>query len=485
MKKIIQYLQVFTIVFVSSCGKDLNIKPQSIVSSNSMWETQNDAKGAMYGMFSQLRSALSDNYIYWGDYRSGLFGDALGSEAKLQDMFGNTLDRDDAGTNWDGLYRTINDCNLILKYTPEIQFDNEDDKNFLLANAHFVRALCYYYCAKVWGDAPIVLSGFESDKQENLYPSRSPVDSVLIQVASDIDQALSLFPDNSFVSRKIASKAAVNMLKADYYLWVAKTQNGGKEDLKKADEAVDEVLNNANFSLLANYENVFRNDNNDEIIFALNLEKDEYEGGFSADLLVAVQFIHTQSLINNPIQVGSHQQWVCFTPEFESFLYQNPSDSRAKVNIDTFTDPGNNIHFRWINKYLGEWIDGKRYFTSDIKIYRYAEAILFKAEIENALGNGAVAITELNKIAKRAYGIDNYYSSSLSKDSIDAAILNERLKEFAAEGKSWFDLIRFGVVFDRVKSLQGKEGQENILLWPINSESINSNPNITQTPGYN
>ena len=67
----------------------------------------------------------------------------------------------------------------------------------------------------------------------------------------------------------------------------------------------------------------------------------------------------------------------------------------------------------------------------------------------------------------------------------DEIILNERLKEFATEGKAWFDLIRFGKVFERVETLKGRENEQNILLWPVNDASINTNKNITQTPGYN
>lgn len=480
-----KHLLLFTIVLATACHKDLNVQQQSVISSTSMWKTQGDAEGAMNGMFSQLRSALSTNYIYWGDYRSGLFGDALGSQANLQNMFYNSLIRDDIGTSWQGLYTTINDCNLILKQTPSINFYDEDDKNYILANAYFVRALCYFYCARVWGDAPIVLSGFESDKQEDLYPHRSPVDSVYMQVNNDIETALSLFPADDFVSSKTGSKAATNMLKADFHLWMYRTVTHQQSDLTAAKEAVDYVLSDADFTLLNTYESIFSNDDNAEIIFALNFAQNEFTGGFPADFLVAVQFVATPSLINNPIQVGSHQQWVCFTPEFENKLREISTDTRAKINIDTCTDPGNGTHFRWINKYLGEWANGDRYFTSDIKIYRYAEAILFKAEIENESGNITEAINQLNKITKRAYGVDNYYASSLSKTQVDDAILNERLKEFAAEGKSWFDFIRFGVAFDKVETLEGKEGKENILLWPVNAESINSNPNITQTPGYN
>src|SRR5699024_379409 len=114
MKRIIQYFPVLIMIFIASCGNDLNIKPQSIITSNSVWETQGDAESAMYGMFSQLRSSLNTNYIYWGDYRSGFFGSGEVSAGSHFDLYNNTIDRDDPGTNWSGLYTTINDCNLIL-----------------------------------------------------------------------------------------------------------------------------------------------------------------------------------------------------------------------------------------------------------------------------------------------------------------------------------------------------------------------------------
>src|SRR5690606_34397595 len=122
------------------------------------------------------------------------------------------------------------------------------------------------------------------------------------------------------------------------------------------------------------------------------------------------------------------------------------------------------------------------YFTSDIPIYRYAEAILFKAEIENEQGGDPVA--QLNKIARRAYGTPNYYSLPLSKVQINKIILTERMKEFAAEGKSWWDHIRLGLAFTDIPALVGRENETNILLWPVVSASINGNPNIKQTEGY-
>ena len=47
-------------------------------------------------------------------------------------------------------------------------------------------------------------------------------------------------------------------------------------------------------------------------------------------------------------------------------------------------------------------------------------------------------------------------------------------------------MIRFGEVFNRVPTLAGRENdnQGNILLLPVNDDTISRNPKIKQTPGY-
>jgi len=475
---------IFILILVSlfSCQDDLDVVQKSQITANSMWSSESDATAAMYGMYTQFRSAFSSGYIYWGEYRDGLWGEGLTSQSERDNTYLNRLSSSHTYSNWADIYTTINNCNLILKYTPGIEFNSEENKNKVLANAYFVRAFCYYWIGRIWGDAPLLLSGFESDNQEDLYPSRQPASDIFAQVASDIDEALKKMPAN-VTDRNMASKASINLLKADYCLWMAKVRDGGTPSLQNAKSALDEVLSDANYQLLSDYETVFRDELNQEIIFAWSYVKDEYTGGYPADYLVPSQYTSVET-IENPVKVGSHQQWCFYTQAYKDFLSSDDRDSRTIVSFETFYDAPKKQTFQWINKYSGTWESGTRIFDSDIVVYRYADVILFYAELENALGNKDNAITQLNKIAKRAYGVENYYASSLSASEVNDKILNERMKEFAAEGKIWWDFVRFGVAFTRVPSLVGRENEENILLWPVNSSSINGNPNITQTPGF-
>ena len=464
-----------------ACHDTLNVEQKSAITATTMWENEGDAEAAMYGVYNRMRSAFSDAYIFWGEYRSGLWGPGLATNATYSDPFSNQLNSTHTHANWQNLYTTINDCNLILKYTPDIAFINEADKNKVLANALYARAFCYYWIGRVWGDAPVLLNGFESGQQEDLYPSRDPADRVFEQVGMDLEAANGLMPE-SVTDRNLASKAAINLLQADYYLWMAKVRGGGTDALNRAKQAVDAVLSNANYALMSDFSNVFGSELNQEIVFAWSYVMDEFTGGYPADHLVPLQYISAQ-YVENPIKVGSHQQWIFLTDAYKEFLSANEADQRTTVSFETFFDAPKNATFQWINKYAGSWQNSTRVFDSDIVVYRYADALLMSAEIENALGNPSLALERLNAIAERAYGTAGFYAG-LSPEQIDREILNERKKEFVSEGKIWWDLIRFGVVFDEVSSLEGRENESHILLWPVHNTSINRNPNIKQTPGY-
>lgn len=477
-----------SIIFISSClmlqscSDKLEVDLESAITANSMWQDESDAKSAIFGAYTRMREAFSTSYIYWGEYRTGLWGPGLATNAGYSNAFSNQLNSTHAQANWKNIYTTINDCNLILKHVPEIAFASQAEKNDVLGQAYYIRAFCYYWIARVWGDAPIVLSGFESGVQEDLYPSRSPAAEVFAQVEKDFEQAASLLPGTAS-GPQVAGISAVQVLQADYYLWMYKVNDAGVESLNKAKAAIDELISSGNHALLDDFGEVFNNELNPEIIFCWRMVTDEATGGYPSDYLVPLQYV-SSTVVENPIKVGSHQQWIFLTDAYKEQLTGEGDDQRTKISFETFFDKGKNATFQWINKYAGSWENGTRIFDSDIVVYRYADALLLGAEIENALGNTSAALSYLNSIAKRAYSVDNKYSA-LAGAALDEAILLERKREFVAEGKLWWDLIRMGVVFEQVESLASQKNKPNILLWPVHDSSINTNPNITQTEGYN
>ncbi len=470
-----------------SCLDDMDIEQKSKITTSNMWLDEGDAIGAMYGLYHQVRAVFQTALIYWGDYRAGTFANGAGGSGAGDKMFKNRLNSTESkGTNWGASYTAINDANLILKHVPGIPFASESTRDMILANAYFVRAFLYYNIARVWGDAPLLLEGFESSDAD-LQPSRQDAALIYAQVGRDIEEALRLMPASA-ADCTVGTRSAVQMLKADYWLWIYQTRGGGDEALANADDALNEVLKDSRLDLLASYADVFdiNKKNNAEIIWTMHFAKGEYEGGYcSTYLLPQTRFHSAPEHIETHVKLmNSDDQRYIFSPALVDLMYSEPRDRRTAVSYGDWTDTDEGYRYTWINKFAGSWESSKRYFISDIPFYRFAEALMMKAEIENERGQGAAALGYLNRIARRAYGVDGYYTSTAYSD-VKEALMNEYLKEFAAEGKSWWCYIRLGYAFTKIESLRGRQNETNILLWPIANACMSENPNIRQTVGYN
>lgn len=489
MKK--RLIKLVLLVWVSagmaSCLDDMDIIQKSKITTSNMWLDEGDATGALYGMYHQFRSTFQTAMIYWGDYRAGTFTNGAGGSGSADKMFKNELDSSETkGTNWGSCYTTINNANLILRHVPEIRFSDESQKNLILANAYFVRAYTYYNIARVWGNAPLLLTGFESSDND-LQPSRSDVSLIYERAGKDIEEALRLMPASA-TDCTIATRSAVQMLKADYNLWLYQTRNGGENALLAADEALTEVFKDSRLELIDSYADIFdiSKKNNAEIILTLHFAQGEYEGGYASTYLIPLtRFYSASEHIETHVKLmTADDQRFIFSPSLVDLLYEDERDSRTPVSYGDWTDEEEGYRYTWVNKFAGKWADNQRYFISDLPLYRYAEALLFKAEIENERGNTSEALIYLNRVAKRAYGIDNYYTIS-DYYGFKEALMTEYLKEFAGEGKSWWNYIRLGYAFTHIESLRGRQNETNILLWPITAACMSENPNIRQTVGYN
>ena len=463
------------------CDSLLDIPAESVITSQSFWKTENDANAGLNGAYSLFRSAFEgQNLFIWGDYRTGFYGDNINNGyATYGNLWDNQLDPTTRGTDWGNLYKAVNTCNLVLSHVPDISFKNEKSKDNILGQAYFLRAYLYWQIVRIWGDAPLMTVGIESDDENHLYPSRQPVDKVFELIESDLDMAKSMIGSSNGIYK--ANLATVCLLQTDVYLWQYKVNGKGADYLTKASSALASFENANTSNMSPDYESVFRNESNSEIVFSIPFIQEENENS-------AKGFINLVSTVvsdyqNNPVPVGPDTQWMIITDKHRAFLSEDTNDVRADVNAMMYEAPTGDT-YRWINKYLGTWKDGTRYSDTDYRLYRYADAVMLKAEILNEQGNQSGAIAEVNKIAKRAYGKDSYYAGTYSKVEVDEIITNERIKEFATEGKLWFDLIRLGKSFEKIGSLAGKENKEGILLWPVSNATINNNSNMTQTPGY-
>jgi len=477
MKKIITLCTFLGCLLLSAgCDNIIEVEPVSQITSANYWQSEGDVSGYVTGIYSDFRG-LMNTTLYLEDrgdsFIPGLEGAA--SESWQQNLTPNNA------PNWVNFYNLIHHCNLVLKYGNEIQFSSEANKNRLLAETHFIRAHVYFTLIRAWGDVPIVLEPTESD--EPLLPARAPAAEVMQQILNDVNQAITLFPENGFVNKNRASKPAAYSLKADALLWKRKVLSGTDQDLEDAIAAID--LATPGLSLV-NLPQIFATDqrNNAEIIFSIRFLRDERSDQYGSRLKPRDLFVATaanKAVV--PFAKNGARSVYAPSPKLEN-LYNNPNDKRKTEFIIKAIDASNRVIGTFDNKFKGTLHPDDRYFDNDIIIYRLADLILLKAEALAALNRIPLAIAELNKVRNRAGTGD--YTGAMTKQAVEKEILDERFRELYLELKRWPDLLRFhfGGTINIYNEVPNLNGTQVPLFLPIPRAQIDINPNLQQTEGY-
>lgn len=476
-------------ISLSACNDDaLFQEPVSEISGSSFWKTENDAQAGLRGMYVRLRGQAATNLFLWGEARSEAEVASFGIDNGTAPIFQNTVDAARPGPTWVGLYTVIHDANLLLKNVPEITFRSEAEKNDILAQAHAMRAYVYFVMARTWGGVPLVTEPTASFDPQTTNKERASVEAIFALIKEDLDKAIALFPDYSFSSgRSLWSKGAVQVLKADVYLWTGKRLGGGDADFNAALTALTEAETNADVALLDDFGSVFdySNKGNQEIMMAIRFRELEAPQTFFQNMYISGVFMpqNTDQATLDAIGVpGGLLYWEISPAVVAQFSDEDQRKDASFIEIYEYDDANQPVYYSAVpRKFDGVISAGVRMFYDDVVLYRYADLLLLKAEAKNALGQDPS--TEMNQIRERAYGAEypNHVFVNGTQAENDVAILDERLKEFLLEGKYWWDLIRFGKVFERVPSLQNEEYK---LLFPISEGALSLNPKLRQNPGY-
>ena len=193
-----------------------------------MWTESSDVTTSAYGIYYLMRANFVQdkvNVFYWGEARVGEYMWGAGSwrTGHDNDMYGvqnSTMNDSNASTVWTKLYTAVNAANAVLKYAPTVPM-TDADRQWAIGQAAFARAYLYFWAVRLWGDVPLLLNPVESVDAEECYPARSPKAYVYEQIGRDIETAVAYV--TSGTDKYVATPDAVNMLKAEYALWMYAT----------------------------------------------------------------------------------------------------------------------------------------------------------------------------------------------------------------------------------------------------------------------
>ncbi|WP_350285294.1 RagB/SusD family nutrient uptake outer membrane protein [uncultured Croceitalea sp.] len=481
--KYIKYIAFTVMALLMSCDGDefLNPLPDTVVVEESFFQTDADVEAGLLGIYDALQGVNENTETNIGNFNRGVQFEHLLTEHRTDNTRNATLEGSKSDFHryvvdannvesedyYASMYEVIFRANNTLRF---IDIADASNQARYTAEAKFLRAYAYFKLVRLFGDVPLVTDIAGPEDNEALF-TRISVAQIYAQIVEDLQEAVSIL-DNTYKSR--ASRAAAQGILAKVYLSQPTPNYTGAEQL------CEEIINSAEFSLQSNFSDIFYNELNDEIIFA-------------------VQY-----------QFGNTLESQSFSSEFTSFSRQGREDGQNIVNDNlvadfstfggvrgpqSFINLGSSIE---VIKFLPEgsditvspptYGDNARNAGNDYIALRYADVLLM--HVEAAIGSGTStsdigAIQSFQQIRDRAFPDTAPNAiSSISKDEL----LDERRVELAFENQRWFDLLRFGVA-DQILGAHAVEMgyvySSRDLLLPIPAREINlSDGLLTQNPGY-
>ena len=412
---------------LSSCSGMLDIDPHSAVPPGNAGG--NDLSPMRMGMYNKVQnSPQRETYILFdivgGNLRTGKTGNP-------KDLINTVLSPLNSliSSGWNGCYQAIYQVNNVLE-TVERQPESPL-RTTILGEAHYFRGYLYHLLVTRWGGVPIVMSATMKKLPRN------SEEEVWDFIESELEQA-GRFLDGGIepVDCYFVSKNAVTALQAR-----VKLERGKK---KEAMALAEELIINGRY-VLDDFEKIFRGQTNTEVIFSFSCLKEE------SNITLSTLF-YTYAHPNK----GSY----IYVPAEEVMNMYETSDKRKDISVTNIkTDP-------CINKYPSGQTG-----TDPVIVSRLAEMYLVSAEAQG-LEKGLHRLNELRE--KR--GLKAVRPQT--EDEFLKCILDERRKEFLAEGFRYYDLIRTG----RAKS--DLDLLDNQLRLPIPGKELILNPNLTPNPGY-
>ena len=249
--KTIRYV-IATISFVlglSGCY-DLDVAPYDKVAQGNYWKTAADAKSGLMGVYAQLKSMGAYGYMPLFDTYSDI---AQGPGGPVeQGTYNGTYDF--LVKNWQDTYDGIQRANTVIKNV-SIMTLNETEKNNILGEAHFLRALYCFHLADFFGGVPIYDESWDVSESFNemLLPRKSR-DEVWDFIIKDLTFAITNLPikwESSDYGR--ATKGAAYALRGKTYLYM----RNWKKAIEDFEEIVYNKTNHYGYELFPDYYTLF------------------------------------------------------------------------------------------------------------------------------------------------------------------------------------------------------------------------------------
>jgi tetratricopeptide (TPR) repeat protein len=389
-------------------------------------------------------------------------------------------------THWGIAYNAINDVNLVIANIDAAAGDAAA-KSQTKGEAYGIRALAFFDLARAYSYEPGKIpttgtgAGFNKGVVLRTKPTtdattagpqvRATVEETYAQIESDFKQAIALLPaTTASTSKFMMNKAAAYAMLGRVYLYWGKYADA----VTNFDLAI-----NTGFATLApagGYAAQFNkptptSESFMELAFNGNTEITGVVGSNST------LYSFTNPTNRNGVTFGAQ------TVSDELVALFEDSDDRKALIYQYGASAATNAtgaKFNWTSKYSGGVVSP---YVDNIKILRYADVLLMKAEALAMQGQYAPA-------AALVVTLRTNRNASVAGVPTDASIipyiLTERRRELFYEGQRFFDLKRRGMDITKPAKIAGGTVPytDRRILMPIPNGEVNNVPGLPQNPGY-
>lgn len=357
---------------------------------------------------------------------------------------------------WTCGFTGVKRCNDVLTYIGWAADDISAENQALFnAQARVLRAFYYNLLWKFWGNIPFYTENLEFPYLAEQWQADDVYDAVITDLEDVINAGVlpMKWSDTSTEDNvgKV-SQAMAYMLYAEMVMY----QND-ESRYQKALGYMREIIEDPDYQLMHPYSAIFEETGEwgSESIFEINYKSQNavrsYDGPLVAGGTCLPRLITPYGFSANAGDTeGIDQGWGFAPVRLETYDMYAEGDQRRDVTCFDANAHGTYEHrYQDTGYFLGKYIaktanlegqlaDGDLNFNNNLRIYRYAEALLNAAELlVRTGGDTGLASQYLNEVHSRA-GLTDVVDPTIDN------IINERRLEFVGEGKRYWDLVRTG-----------------------------------------
>lgn len=523
------YLSILLILsglLYTGCETDVMNPNKSTVTS--YWKTEQDARyglNAVYNYFNKPATFMRQIWFRLDITSDECFSQSPNASLKewTQFIYNNYNYGDGNAGTLKAFYIAIFRANQVLHYVPNIEFKDDNEKKIILAQAHFLRGLYYYYTALLWGseNKSIALMLEDNLPDPKDLPEGHTEKEIYEQAIFDFTKALEYnIPVNwSGNDKGRATKGAALAYRAKVYMQLHEFEKA-KIDIhwlvegegKQYYDLTEDYFDNFKKETENNIESVFEIQYSDVHESPANADDDKQnpnlgqnKGKYFAPPTIGWTDGELRPWVVDQLKKeldkeGNYDIRLRYTAFYEGMEKDFENNERI-YNLISNEKTWSQSNWKgrvFMRKYGSDYYRDveNNYNPINIRLIRFADVLFMYAECIIETGDDlAKAVECVDRIRARVNLFPlakNHPESTVNKDSFMKRLQMERTLELATEGYRWADIKRWGLL-DTEKGINELKlrdadfdnfviGKHNCL--PIPSDEINNNPYIEQNPKY-